>query len=129
MSRVSRETMNRAYQAFNEGDLDAVMELFDEHIEWRPPPSSLQPEPIHGHHAVRAYLSPDLFERQTAEPQEFIEKDNRVMVVARIRARGRGSGIEVDDVAYHVWTIDGGRIVRFEALLDRDQALAALEGR
>jgi ketosteroid isomerase-like protein len=43
-----------------------------------------------------------------------------------VRARGRGSGIELDETAYHLLTIEDGRTVRFEVHVDRAEALSAL---
>jgi ketosteroid isomerase-like protein len=43
-----------------------------------------------------------------------------------VRARGRGSGVELDQTAYHVLTIEEGRAVRFEVHVDRAEALRAL---
>jgi ketosteroid isomerase-like protein len=67
-----------------------------------------------------------MFKSQTAEPQEILEEGDRILVVAHVVARGRGSGIEVDGTAFHVWTVADDRAVRFEVYLDREQALAAL---
>jgi ketosteroid isomerase-like protein len=127
MSEVA-DRIRAAYGAFNRGDVDAVLDLLHPDVEWVPPASSLEPHPLRGREAVREYLSPNFFESQTAEPFETIEEGNRVLVAARVRARGRGSGIEVDQTAYHLFVIEDGRAVRFEAHVDRDAALTALEG-
>jgi ketosteroid isomerase-like protein len=123
---VLAERIRQAYAAFNRGDLDAVLELLDEEVELRPPPTSLEPQPLQGREAVREYLLPNLFEVQTAEPTEIIPEGDRVLVVARTWARGRGSGVELDTTAFHLWTIEGDRVVRFEVYIDREQAFAAL---
>jgi ketosteroid isomerase-like protein len=120
------ETIRDAYKAFNSGDIDAVLGLLDERVELRPAPSSLEPQPRLGREAVGEYLSPDLFDEQTAEPLEIIERGDRVLVVAQVRARGRESGAEVDQTVFHLWTIRDERAVRFEVLLNREQAFAAL---
>jgi ketosteroid isomerase-like protein len=120
------ERIRQAYEAFNSGEMDAVMELLDERVELRPPPSSLEPRPLHGREAVREYLSPDMFDEQSAEPKEIIDEGDRVLVVARARARGRESGVEVDTTVFHLWTLEDERVVRFEVHLEREQALAAL---
>jgi uncharacterized protein len=115
-----------AYGAYSRGEVEAVLELLDPDVEWHPAPSALDPHPIRGRGDVREYLTPDFFEHQGAEPLEVIEQGDRVLVVARARARGRESGVEIDQTVFHVWTVSGGRAKRFEAYLDRDQALAAL---
>jgi ketosteroid isomerase-like protein len=127
MSDVA-ELIRDAYGAYNRGDVDAALELMHPDVEWVPPPSSLEPQPLRGRDAVRRYLAPNIFESQTAEPLALIEEGNRVLVVARVRARGRGSGIELDRTAYHVLLLRDGRAVRFAVYTERDQALAALRG-
>jgi ketosteroid isomerase-like protein len=122
------ETVLAAYDSFNRGETEPMLHLLHPDVEWIPPATSLEPEPLHGREAVREYLAPNFFESQTAEPLETIEHGNRVLVVARVRARGRGSGIELDQTAYHLLTIDDGRAVRFEVHMDRSTALAALRG-
>jgi ketosteroid isomerase-like protein len=116
-----------AYDSFNRGDVEALLDLLHPDVEWVPPATSLEPQPLRGREAVREYLAPDFFESQTAEPLETIEEGNRLFVAARIRARGSGSGIELDQIAFHVLTIQDGRAVRFEAHVDRLTALTALK--
>jgi ketosteroid isomerase-like protein len=128
MNQDLRVRIRDAYRAFNEGDLDAVMPLLDERIELRPPPSSIDPEPRFGLDAVRQYLAPDLFESQEATPIEVLEKGDLVLVTARLRARGRTSGIELDDVAFHLWTLADDKAVKFEVFVEREEAMAALAG-
>jgi ketosteroid isomerase-like protein len=120
------ELVAAAYDSFNRGDVEPILDLLHPDVEWVPPPTSLEPRPLRGRHAVREYLAPNFFESQTAEPLETIEHGNRLLVVARVRARGRGSGIEIDQTVYHLLTIEDGRAVRFEVHVDRAEALSAL---
>jgi ketosteroid isomerase-like protein len=120
------EAVLTAYDSFNRGELEPIVDLLHPDVEWVPPPTSLEPRPLRGRDAVREYLAPDLFESQTAEPLETIEHGNRLLVVARVRARGRVSGLELDQTAYHLLTIEDGRAVRFEVHIDRAAALSAL---
>jgi ketosteroid isomerase-like protein len=120
------EVVLAAYDSFNRGEVEPILDLLHPDVEWIPPPSSLEPRPLRGRDAVREYLAPNFFESQTAEPLETIEHANRLLVVARVRARGRGSGIELDQTAYHILTIEDGRAVRFELHVDRAEAMRAL---
>jgi ketosteroid isomerase-like protein len=123
-----RELVRVAYAAYNRGEVDAVIDLLHRDVEWVPPPSSVDPQPIYGRDAVRQYLAPNFFESQSAEPIEVLEEGDRVLVVARVRARGRESGVEIDQTAYHLWTVGDGCATRFEAYVDRDQAFEAFTG-
>ena len=123
-SRLDR--LRAAYDAYNRGDAASAAGLASEDIEVCPPPTSLDPEPFRGRDALLKYLEPNLFEFQRAEPAEFLEEGDRILVVVKVHARGRGSGVELRDEAFHVWTVEDERAVRFEVFVDRAEALAAL---
>lgn len=55
--------------------------------------------------------------------EEVVELGDRVVVLGRVRNRGRGSGMELDVVAAHLWTVDNGVPVRIELIGDREEAL------
>jgi ketosteroid isomerase-like protein len=120
-------TIRSAYEAYSRGDFEPVLALLDPDVEWHPPPDSLEPQPLQGREAVREYLAPNLFDEQRAEPEEFIEEGDRILVVARTKIRGIASGVEIEEIGFHVWTVVDERAVRFEIFTDRDQAVAALK--
>jgi ketosteroid isomerase-like protein len=49
--------------------------------------------------------------------------DERVLVLFSEHGRGRASGVETSARPAAIWTIRGGRAVRFEATGDREEAL------
>jgi uncharacterized protein len=59
------------------------------------------------------------------EPQEFIDAGERVVVVAHVIAKGRGSGVEVDRQDGLLYTVRNGELVRLDYYNSRDQALEA----
>ncbi len=62
----------------------------------------------------------------TMEPEEFIDAGERVVVVFRMKATGRGSGVEVDRQDAMIWQMGSeGKFVRVDYFNDRAQALAA----
>ena len=119
-------TLRGAYEAFNRGEADAVLHLLADDVELQPPPDSLEPETRIGREAFSEYLAPNLFAEQSAEPDEFIEKGDRVLVIVRVRARGAGSGVELADTVFHLWTIKDGRALRVEIHVDPEPALTGL---
>jgi ketosteroid isomerase-like protein len=120
------DLLRGAYDAYNRGEAGSAAELVAEDIEVCPPPTSLEPEPFRGRDALLTYLEPNLFEFQRSEPTEFLEHGDRILVAVSVHARGRESGVELHDEAFHVWTVEDERAVRLEMFADRDDALAAL---
>jgi hypothetical protein len=58
-------------------------------------------------------------------PREFQVKGNTVLVRQHSRARGTGSGIELDLENWVLWTLDGdGLATRLEAFLPHQDAEA-----
>jgi ketosteroid isomerase-like protein len=72
-----------------------------------------------GHDAVRASTARWKSEWDDDEliPEEFADGGDRVVATVRFRARGRGSGIEVDARLYDVFTLHDGKIVRMVPVL------------
>jgi ketosteroid isomerase-like protein len=59
------------------------------------------------------------------EPQEFIDAGEQVVVVARVVAKGRSSGAQVDRQDGLLYTLRDGELVRLDYFNSRDQALEA----
>jgi ketosteroid isomerase-like protein len=60
------------------------------------------------------------------EPVEFIDAGDSVVIFIRMRAQGRGSGIEVDRPDALVYEIRDGIIRRIDYYNDRSEALKAV---
>jgi ketosteroid isomerase-like protein len=108
------------YEAFNRGDYDAATEVAHPAIQFVRPMGSL-----HGADALRGWMRPDAFGEQQIEPSEFTVNGNRVLVRNHVRARGAGSGIEVDVKGWSVWTLnENGLVTRLEFFLEHQRAEA-----
>jgi ketosteroid isomerase-like protein len=57
--------------------------------------------------------------------EEVIDAGDRVVVVARHRGHGRGSGIDIDARFFEVYTLRDAKIVRIEEFIERRLALEA----
>jgi ketosteroid isomerase-like protein len=60
----------------------------------------------------------------TIEPQEFLDAGDKVVIVFRMKARGRASGLEIDRNDALVYEFRGGKIVALDYYNSREQALA-----
>jgi ketosteroid isomerase-like protein len=122
MSQEKIERVRATYDAYNRGDFDAAMETVHPDIEFVPPGGQ---QAIRGAARVRAWMEPDAFESQVVEPLDFRVAGNKVLVHARTKIRGAGSGIEADFLFWAVWTYDdAGLQTRVEIYLDREEAEA-----
>jgi ketosteroid isomerase-like protein len=132
VSQENGEVLRTVYAEWERGNLRAGRDLLDAGIESVWPPEFPSGGVYHGAdahaRAMREWLSPWEDFELTAEG--FCDADDRVVVPFRVRARGRESGIEVERRWAHIWTMLGGKVMRFEVSLDPDQALKAvgLEG-
>jgi ketosteroid isomerase-like protein len=105
-------------------DLDEALIYADPGIVWNP----VEELSAQGHDAVRASTERWKSEWDDYEliPEEFADVGDRVVATVRFRARGRGSGIEVDGRLYDVFTLRDGRIVRMDQFTEQSEALEAV---
>lgn len=127
MSAEDVELLRRGYHAFNEGGVDAVIEWLAPDIEVKERKSLPDRATYHGIAEVAGLFASNMeaFDELRFEPEEFIELDHQTVVVLRQRARGRGSGAEVEGIIAHLWTLEDGVPVQLRIFGDREQALEA----
>jgi ketosteroid isomerase-like protein len=120
---VSQENVE-IVRRFVLADLDEALTYADPGLVWNP----IEESPTQGHEAVRAS-----FARWKAEwddyrlvPEEFVDRGDRVVVTVYLRARGRGSGVEVEARFHDVYTLRDGKIVRMDQFTERSEALEAV---
>lgn len=123
------ERLREVYDAFNRGDFDRALAFAHPDVEYHPPGGQA---PFRGKAQMRAWMEPSAFDSQTVEPLEFEVSGNRALVRSLTRARGAGSGIEMEIESWTVWTLDDdGLVTRVETYLPHEEAeaRAAFEGR
>ena len=108
--------LRRCYAAGNRGDVDAVVGALAPEIEWWGHPQLPEPGPLHGPEEVGRWLegTGDVLAEVEMIVDEMIDLGDRVVVIVRLSARGKGSGVPVEggpDV--HLWTMRDGKAVQF----------------
>src|SRR6476661_5991710 len=114
MSQENVEVITRMYRAWNSGDMDALVAVFDADVEVRPALSTfLQSSVYRGHEGVLAWYAEtyEPWAEMIAEPRRYIEAGERTVVVVGLRARVPGGEVDLDAEIAHVLTIRDGRIV------------------
>jgi ketosteroid isomerase-like protein len=129
MSQENVEIVRRAYEAFNQGDLEGMVASFAPDFEF------VASGAIPGVDGV--YRGPEEYKRRIVEQfgdefhdfgadiHEFIEAGDQVLVSQTFRGRGKQSGVETRWNIWQVWTVRNGSIVHGQGFTSRAQALEA----
>lgn len=130
MSRENAETIRSVFEAFNRGDMAALLECLDPQIEWHVPPMLPEQTVYRGHEGVRDLWRSmqGSFEDFRLTVEEILDAGDRVMVLAAAGGRGKGSGIDVQTPSFGwIWTVRDGKAQRVEVYPTRAEALKALQ--
>jgi ketosteroid isomerase-like protein len=122
MSQSNADVLRTGYDSFNRGDLNGILGLLDENVDWHEPDWVLGPGGRYrsGEDVKRSVFEApqQSFESFRVEPREFVELGDRVLVLGRFVARPKGSGHEIEVPFAHLWTVRNGRIQRLDGYLD-----------
>jgi ketosteroid isomerase-like protein len=125
MSAENVEVVRRGFEAFERGGPEAMLELFSEDIvTHRPEPDGAT---LHGKAGFRdavADWTEDFSEWQML-PQEFSDLGERVLVRLVQVARGRSSGVRVEEDWWFLFEVTGGRISKLSFYSNPADALEA----
>ena len=129
MSQENVEAHNRTIEAFNRGDVEAMLENLDPEVEWHPSmQASFGGEPVYrGHGGVRALFRDfyAVFDEIHLEPSEVRDLGDRTVTTGRMRARGSESGASVESSWGTLAEYRDGKVVRIRTFLDANEALQA----
>ena len=121
MSEQSVEVVKRAYAAFAEGDVPAVLEVFADDIEWHEAEGMPYGGIYRGGEAVVQNvfgpISQDV-EGFAVTPEEFMATGDTVAVVVSYIGTGKVTGKPLNLPVVHVWNIRDGKAVRFRQFVD-----------
>jgi ketosteroid isomerase-like protein len=120
------EIVREVYELFNRGEYEAsTAGLHEDAIlhQWRDVPDS---DTYVGRQAFVAGITRWISEFEPGfrfEIEEAREEAQRVWMRIRITARGRGSGIELEQLIFHVWEVRDGQAAECWVFSDRDESL------
>jgi uncharacterized protein len=122
------ERVRRAYAAFNEGGVEALLESLGPEVQIRDRESSPDRETRYGEEGIKQLFASymEAFDALSLEPEEFIDVGDEIVVSLCQRVRGKGSGAEIGARVAHVWTLRDGAVVRLRIFGDKERALEAL---
>jgi ketosteroid isomerase-like protein len=132
MSARNVEIVRALIDEWNRGDVEALIERATEDFAWHPVlVQSVEGGVFRGHDGFREFLSDwtSTWESWNLEAEEIRDFGDQVLVLTRVRAKGRGSGLELDQPLAHLFEFRGDLVCRAETFLDRDEAVVTAEGR
>lgn len=125
------DVVRKGYDAFGRGDMETLLSLFDENIEWvSPGPPEL---PTAGRRTGRQQVAEffskvnEVFEIQRFEPKTFVAQGDRVVVLGEDTSRIKATGKVVDSEWAHVFVIRGGRVASFHEYGDTAAVVLELQ--
>ena len=125
------DIVRRAYEAFARDDMDGVTADMDADIVWHQAQGLPHGGTYRGLDQVRRNifdpLDEEWWDEFTAEPDEFIDGGDDVVVLGRYRGVAKRTGKRLDVPFAHVWTLRDGKAIRFRQFLDTAGWIAALE--
>jgi ketosteroid isomerase-like protein len=127
---VGADLVRHGYEAWNRGDVEAVLEFLDPEIRWEGYTHIPESGTLIGRDQVRSWLERFLeaWEVLDIEVTDLTEKGDQVIALVRFHARGKGSGVEVEGgVDAHIWTVRDGRAVAVRLYQGTHEALAAVQ--
>jgi ketosteroid isomerase-like protein len=129
MSQENVEIVRGIYDAWARNDFSGSGQPLDAQIEYVNPPGAVEPGTRSGLAAFRRAVEQvfvEGLESWRIEPERFTPCGDRVAVVLRYQARGRGSRVDVEGRMSALWTVRDGKVVRFEWFQGPAEALAAV---
>ena len=125
MSQGTVEVVRRSFEAFQRGGPDAMLDLFsDDVITYRADPDRATFDGKAGFRAAAADWTEGFSEWQVL-PQEFTDLGERVLVRVRQVARGRSSGVRVDEDYWFLFEVTGSQVSKLSFYSKSTEALEA----
>lgn len=125
------ERLRAGYDAFNRGDFDAVLRNFDPDVEFRDRSEVPDPRTYHGHRGVLWQFTTidSEFKDYRIEPLDFeVVGEEHLVATVHQSGTGRASGVPVEETLFHLWRLEGGRVVDMRAFSSREEAVRAIAG-
>jgi uncharacterized protein len=131
MSQENVEAFKRGLEAGNRGDVETLLEELDPEVEWHSALHALlggEQTVFRGHDGVREMLRDlnEAFGEIHIEISEIRDLGDRLVAIGRNRARGKGSGAEVETPLALVTEVKNGKTILIRGYLDPKEALEAV---
>jgi ketosteroid isomerase-like protein len=116
-------TLVDAYSSFKRGDIEGVLKVLTDDVEWitpGPPELMAVAGKRHGRNQVAEFFSTlnDQENVELFEPQEYIAQGDKVVALIKYRGEVRATRKQVEADLVHVFTFANGKVKRFQEYYD-----------
>jgi ketosteroid isomerase-like protein len=127
MSEENVEIERKVIDAFNRGDLDAWLGFLSPEVVWESLPLPGFRDVYRGRAEAREWIELllEVFDFHLEIDEITALSDDRVLMAASTRGRGRGSGLPLERQSWEVLWLADGLITRRQVFWTRDEALEA----
>jgi ketosteroid isomerase-like protein len=124
MSEENVEVVRALFRALDEDDYAAALQLFDPDVVWRPTEGTFR-----GLEGVGASLIEWLepWDEHHIKAETFVDLGDLVLAEIRLTARGKRSGMEIDQRFFQLYRVDGDRIRQMDEFVTRSEAVTAAD--
>ena len=125
------EKIQGLYEAFEGGNLQAILDQLTDHVDWAIQTSSRVAPWYgvrHGKEGVASFFQAfnSAMKLQEFNPYAFAANDNEVHAIVHCRATSRATGKSIDHCLHHYFRFDDGKICFYRGTEDTAQTEAAL---
>jgi uncharacterized protein len=127
MAEGNLRLVARFIDAYNRRDGSTLEQLSDPELEWSPAiAQALEQGVYRGHDGLRRYLADieDTWDEMRIVIDDIRDMGDRIVLLGRVRGRGRLSGVVVDEPFGTFTELSEGKVARMRAFLAHDPALA-----
>jgi ketosteroid isomerase-like protein len=124
---ANTDAIAAAHDAFNRGDIEAVLQGFDPEMEWNVPETLPYGGQFHGPEEIGGFFQSltQHFSEINVQVNELIDAGEYVTDIGTIRGTAKEGGADVEAEAVFIWTMRDGKPVAFREFSD---TAAILEG-
>jgi uncharacterized protein len=130
--RENTELVHQAYQHFKGGDIQSLLGLLSEDVEWKL--FEIEGVPFSGTRRgverVGEFFAQvfDTEEPLHFEPRELVAQGEKVVALGDYAWRVKSTGREYESDFVHVFTVRDGKVARFQEFMDTAAVSAAYRG-
>ena len=132
MSEENLEIVRQVYEAAARRDTATILTLYDPEVELDASALGVEGrggDVFRGHEGLRSLFGEwhESWGEIEYDYEELIDAGDQVISVATRRARGRASGVEVEQRFALLWTIRQGKVIRVVLVLGSNRSAQSVE--